>query len=97
MIDPQDEDPTHIRAAVFYSISSTQKGLQGIELGNYLIKKVVHELQIEFPQMSQFSSLSPIPNYKQWLVEKIKNAERGWNKYYFLFLCLIFMYLKLFF
>jgi hypothetical protein len=27
--------------AVFYSISSTQRGLQGIELGNFLIKVIV--------------------------------------------------------
>nr|CAD7394593.1 unnamed protein product [Timema cristinae] len=41
-------------AAIFYSISSTQKGLQGIELGNYLIKRVVRELQAEFPLVNQF-------------------------------------------
>lgn len=35
-----------INAAVFYSISSTQAGLQGVELGNYLIKRVVRELQV---------------------------------------------------
>ena len=27
-------------AAVFYSISSTQKGLAGVDLGNFLIKQV---------------------------------------------------------
>jgi hypothetical protein len=27
--------------AVFYSISSTQRGLQGIELGNFLIKVLI--------------------------------------------------------
>ncbi len=35
-----------ITAAIFYSISSTQAGLQGVELGNYLIKRVVRELQV---------------------------------------------------
>lgn len=35
-----------INAAIFYSISSTQAGLQGVELGNYLIKRVVRELQV---------------------------------------------------
>ncbi|EEB17700.1 malonyl-CoA decarboxylase, putative [Pediculus humanus corporis] len=74
-----EEDATCVKAAVFYSISSTQKGLQGIELGNYLIKSVVHELQIEFPQMTQFSSLSPIPNFKTWLIDKVKFAEKGSN------------------
>ncbi|XP_026166615.1 malonyl-CoA decarboxylase, mitochondrial [Mastacembelus armatus] len=62
-----EEDVNKINAAVFYSISSTQAGLQGVELGNYLIKRVVRELQSEFPHMSQFSSLSPIPGFSSWL------------------------------
>nr|XP_020458671.1 malonyl-CoA decarboxylase, mitochondrial [Monopterus albus] len=62
-----EEDVNKINAAVFYSISSTQAGLQGVELGNYLIKRVVRELQSEFPHMTQFSSLSPIPGFSSWL------------------------------
>ncbi|CAN9498713.1 unnamed protein product [Ophioblennius macclurei] len=62
-----EEDVNKINSAVFYSISSTQAGLQGVELGNYLIKKVVRELQSEFPHMAQFSSLSPIPGFATWL------------------------------
>ncbi|XP_060932289.1 malonyl-CoA decarboxylase, mitochondrial [Limanda limanda] len=62
-----EEDVNKINAAVFYSISSTQAGLQGVELGNYLIKRVVRELQSEFPHMAQFSSLSPIPGFSSWL------------------------------
>lgn len=50
---------------------------QGIELGNYLIKRVVRELQAEFPQLGQFSSLSPIPGFKGWLSAEINKAERG--------------------
>ncbi|KAI1890039.1 hypothetical protein AGOR_G00169110 [Albula goreensis] len=62
-----EEDVNKINAAIFYSISSTQAGLQGVELGNYLIKRVVRELQSEFPHISQFSSLSPIPGFCSWL------------------------------
>ncbi|XP_067854202.1 malonyl-CoA decarboxylase, mitochondrial [Heptranchias perlo] len=62
------EDVSKITTAIFYSISSTQPGLQGVELGNYLIKRVVKELQGEFPHMNQFSSLSPIPGFTKWLV-----------------------------
>ncbi|XP_077453469.1 malonyl-CoA decarboxylase, mitochondrial [Stigmatopora argus] len=62
-----EEDVNKVNAAVFYSISSTQAGLQGVELGNYLIKRVVRELQSEFPHMTQFSSLSPIPGFSSWL------------------------------
>ncbi|XP_047209542.1 malonyl-CoA decarboxylase, mitochondrial [Girardinichthys multiradiatus] len=62
-----EEDINKINSAIFYSISSTQAGLQGVELGNYLIKRVVRELQSEFPHMAQFSSLSPIPGFSSWL------------------------------
>ncbi|GCC28438.1 malonyl-CoA decarboxylase, mitochondrial [Chiloscyllium punctatum] len=61
------EDVNKITTAIFYSISSSQRGLQGVELGTYLIKRVVKELQVEFPHMSQFSSLSPIPDFTKWL------------------------------
>ena len=43
-------------------------GLTGVEMGNYLIKSVVRELQSEFPKMHQFSSLSPIPGFRDWLL-----------------------------
>ncbi len=39
------------RSAVFYSISATQKGLQGVQLGNFLIKRVVAQLRAELPQV----------------------------------------------
>ncbi|XP_076061051.1 malonyl-CoA decarboxylase, mitochondrial-like isoform X2 [Oratosquilla oratoria] len=71
------EDPSTITTAIFYSITSTQKGLQGIELGHYLIKRVVRELQAELPKISQFSSLSPIPGYTKWLIGSLVKAQRG--------------------
>ncbi|CAF4809103.1 unnamed protein product, partial [Rotaria magnacalcarata] len=56
------EDPSLINSAIFYSISSTQPGLRGIELGNALIKRCVLQLQAEHPELEKFSSLSPIPD-----------------------------------
>jgi len=70
------EDENRIKAGIFYSITSTQRGLQGIDLGNYLIKRVVRELQAEFPHMTQFSTLSPIPGLRSWVLDRIKAAER---------------------
>eukprot|EP00759_Apiculatamorpha_spiralis_P053294 PhF_6_TR6155/c3_g2_i1/m.9162/K01578/MLYCD; malonyl-CoA decarboxylase len=53
--------------AVFYSITSTQKGLKGIDLGHYLIKGVVREIKQEFPNVATFVTLSPIPGFISWL------------------------------
>ncbi|CAG0883604.1 unnamed protein product [Darwinula stevensoni] len=71
------EDCSHINTAIFYSITSTHKGLKGIDMGNYLIKQVVKKLQMEFPDMKQFSSLSPIPGFRSWLLTVLHKAERG--------------------
>jgi len=53
---------------------------KGIELGNYLIKRVVQELQTEFPMVNKFSTLSPIPGFHTWLTDKLKAVERGENE-----------------
>lgn len=53
--------------AIFYSISSTQKGLAGINFGNFLIKKVVAKLSKELPALSTYATLSPIPGLRRWL------------------------------
>jgi len=42
-------------------------GLSGIELGNFLIKRVVRSLKVEFPQIETFSTLSPIPGFRKWI------------------------------
>ncbi|XP_022244718.1 malonyl-CoA decarboxylase, mitochondrial-like isoform X2 [Limulus polyphemus] len=71
------EDPKNIHAAVFYSISSTQKGLQGIELGTQLIKQAVKDVLAEFPRISLFSTLSPVPGFRDWLLLELSKDERG--------------------
>jgi malonyl-CoA decarboxylase len=44
-------NPKHADTALFYSINSTQSGLSGVKLGNFLIKRVVRELMKEFPSL----------------------------------------------
>ena len=53
--------------AIFYSISSTQPGLRGISFGNFLIKRVVDELERDFPSLRSYATLSPIPGFVRWL------------------------------
>ena len=47
--------------ATFYGISNCQPGLKNISFGNFLIKQVVQELQMEYPSIKTFVTLSPIP------------------------------------
>lgn len=61
--------------AIFYSISNTQNGLRGISFGNFLIKRVVKELQSDFPKLKNFVTLSPIPKFMPWLKDLIKNQK----------------------
>jgi malonyl-CoA decarboxylase len=55
------------KTAIFYSISNCQPGLKGVSLGNFLIKRVAQKLIEEMPSLKQFSTLSPIPGFTQWL------------------------------
>ena len=61
------DDPGQARAAIFYSISNTQKGLRGISFGDHLIKQVVTRLHQELPRLDIFATLSPIPGFREWL------------------------------
>jgi malonyl-CoA decarboxylase len=70
------EDIRLADTAIFYSISNAQKGLAGISFGNFLIKRVVKTLQQEFPQLTQFATLSPIPGFCHWL-ESIEPAQES--------------------
>lgn len=65
LVPVQDAD-----TAIFYSISNTQKGLAGISLGDFLIKRVVATLQKELPWIKTFSTLSPIPGFSHWLQQQ---------------------------
>jgi len=65
------------KAAIFYSVTSTQTGLQGIELGTHLIKQAVVQLKREFPNLNTFSTLSPIPGFRSWLTMELAKAARG--------------------
>jgi hypothetical protein len=42
------DDESEATTAIFYSISSTQPGISGVDLGNFLIKRVARELQVFF-------------------------------------------------
>ncbi|MFJ2992743.1 malonyl-CoA decarboxylase domain-containing protein [Pandoraea sp. NPDC087047] len=61
------EDLRRVRWAIFYSISNTQPGLRGVSFGNFLLKRVIDELQADFPKLRNFATLSPIPGFNDWL------------------------------
>ncbi|RKP06425.1 malonyl-CoA decarboxylase-domain-containing protein, partial [Thamnocephalis sphaerospora] len=75
----QDPSPGHashdtVKCAIFYSIS-TQKGLSGVELGSFLIKRVVGELKVEFPGLHTFCTLSPITRFRHWLQQRAEQSD----------------------
>jgi malonyl-CoA decarboxylase len=80
LLDTEHEAGAETRAAeadtaIFYSISNCQDGLRGISFGNFLIKQVVEDLKAELPQLTRFSTLSPIPGFRRWLEKRM--AEGG--------------------
>jgi malonyl-CoA decarboxylase len=68
--------PEKATTAVFYSISNCQRGLGGVSFGSFLIKQVVEEICREFPRLSTFVTLSPVPNFAGWLKREM-NVENS--------------------
>jgi malonyl-CoA decarboxylase len=68
-------DPSEADTAIFYSISNCQRGLAGISLGDFLIKRVVDNLAAELPHIKTFATLSPIPGFRRWLDRRL--VEEG--------------------
>src|SRR4029077_8350194 len=60
-------EPERATTAVFYSISNCQHGLAGVSFGHFLIKQVVEEGGRPTPRLSTFVTLSPAPNFGEWL------------------------------
>lgn len=54
--------------AIFYSISNTQQGLRGVSFGNFLLKRVIDDLKRDLPRLRTFATLSPLPQFRSWLV-----------------------------
>ena len=77
IMKPRSEGDKKYDTATFYSISNCQEGLSRVTLGNFLIKRVVYELQEELPNIKNFGTLSPIVGFRDWFLtleeNKIKN------------------------
>jgi malonyl-CoA decarboxylase len=67
--------PDKATTAVFYSISNCQRGLSGVSFGHFLIKQVAEEIARETPKLSTFVTLSPAPNFAQWLMRERANEQ----------------------
>ena len=63
---PRSDGDKKYDTATFYSISNCQEGLSRVTLGNFLIKRVVFEIQEELPNIKHFGTLSPIPGFRDW-------------------------------
>jgi malonyl-CoA decarboxylase len=78
---PSNNESKYCDTATFYSISNCQEGLSRVTLGNFLIKRVVYEIQEELSHIKNFGTLSPIPGFVSWFSyldeSKIKNIIRN--------------------
>lgn len=61
--------------AIYYSITATQPGLVGIDLGNMLIKRVASLLHSELPSIHVHSTLSPIPGFRTWMLRRLHGSS----------------------
>ncbi|KAK6061525.1 hypothetical protein COOONC_00809 [Cooperia oncophora] len=71
-LDYEEQDCT---TAIYYSITATQPGLAGIDLGNMLIKRVASLLHSELPSVQIHSTLSPIPGFRTWMLRRLHGSS----------------------
>ena len=69
-------NPQSANCAMFYSITNCQEGLRGVPFGNFLIKKVAEDLSRELRQIRTFATVSPVPNFREWLVGALHAREK---------------------
>ncbi|EFA75668.1 hypothetical protein PPL_10930 [Heterostelium album PN500] len=74
IINEKQVDLTKVDSAMFYSISSLHKGLKNVDLGHILISRATEYLQIN-PQIKNFCTLSPIPNFRNYLKRRSNQDE----------------------
>lgn len=85
-------DARRADTAIFYSISNTQTGLRGVSFGNFLLKRVIDDLQRDFPRLRHFATLSPLPGFASWVrknpqelaaeglgCDAVQLADGGWT------------------
>ena len=77
LMKPSIGDQTKYDTATFYSISNCQEGLSRVTLGNFLIKRVIYEIQEELPHIKNFGTLSPIPGFVDWFSYLEKNKIKN--------------------
>ena len=77
VMDTEQQLDRETTVATFYSISSTQPGLSGVDLGHILIKKATLLLRQELPSLETFVTLSPIPRFRSWIRNKLIDFNRG--------------------
>ena len=73
--EADDKAPENPTCAVFYSISNCHRGLAGVSFGNFLIKQVATSLQMRFPQLKTFATISPVPGLHRWLETRAAEDE----------------------
>ena len=71
--DGAAEKPDNPSCAIFYSISNCHSGLAGVSFGNFLIKQVATSLQMRFPQLKKFATISPVPGLRRWLEQQAED------------------------
>ena len=83
IVKPKTDNNSNYDTATFYSISNCQEGLMRVTLGNFLIKRVVFEIQEENPKIKNFGTLSPLPGFSDWFLslndEKLKDILKDYD------------------
>lgn len=69
---PVVTDPTHI---IFYSVSSSNSGLRGLNIGSHLLFLTIQRMSSMFPRSHTSATLSPVPGFDAWFRAVLASAD----------------------
>merc|ERR1712212_1250 len=73
IVDAEEVTEGDYDSAIFYSISSLETGLRGIDLGHRLIVTSCEAMRNELLNLKQYSSLSPVPGFRHWIEQNFES------------------------
>jgi len=65
--------------AIFYSVNTTFAGLEGIALGAKMIIRAREYIQMNYPGIRQFATLSPLPRFREYLTAVLAGGAHSFS------------------
>jgi len=61
--------------ALIHSLHKSHTGLQGVDIGSFMMKQLLLNLKQAHPYLQRFVTMSPIPGFRRWLSSELSGVS----------------------